>query len=64
VFVHEVTHAIHAAARLRQRDTRERFVAAQVSGWLQFVRRNPGAWMWLLATIREQAEFEPLALLS
>jgi len=64
VFVHEVTHAIHAAARLRQRDTRERFIAAQVSGWLQFVRRNPGAWTWLLATIREQAEFEPLALLS
>ncbi|HTN47883.1 MAG TPA: hypothetical protein VMK32_00465 [Burkholderiaceae bacterium] len=64
VFVHEVTHAIHAAARLRQRDTRERFVAAQVAGWLQFVRRNPGAWMWLLATIREQAEFEPLALLA
>ena len=64
VFVHEVTHAIHADARLRMRDTRERFVAAQVAGWLQFVRRNPSAWMWLLATIREQANFEPLALLT
>lgn len=61
VFVHEVTHAIHSAARLRNRDTRTRFVAAQVAGWLRFVRHNPGAWMWLLATIREQAEFEPLA---
>jgi hypothetical protein len=62
VFVHEVTHAIHRAARLRVRDTRTRFVAAQVAGWLRFVRQNPGAWMWLLATIREQSEFEPLAL--
>ena len=57
VFVHEVTHAIHSAARLRIRDTRARFVAAQVAGWLRFIRHNPGAWMWLLATIREQAEF-------
>jgi hypothetical protein len=64
VFVHEVTHAIHAAARLRGRDTRDRFVAAQVTGWLRFVRANPGAWMWLLATIREQSAFEPLALLA
>lgn len=64
VFLHEVTHAIHAAARLRVRDTRERFVSAQVAGWLSFIRRNPGAWMWLLATIREQSEFEPLALLT
>jgi len=60
VFMHEVTHAIHRAARLRNRDTREHFVAAQVAGWLRFVRQNPGAWMWLLATIREQAAFEPL----
>jgi hypothetical protein len=62
-FVHEVNHAIHSAAKLRLRDTRDRFVAAQVAGWLQFVQRNPSAWMWLLATIREQSEFEPLALL-
>ena len=61
VFIHEVTHAIHSVARLRIRDTRTRFVAAQVAGWLRFVRQNPGAWMWLLATIREQSEFEPLA---
>ena len=61
VFVHEVTHAIHSAARLRNRDTRTRFVAAQVAGWLRFIRHNPGAWMWLLATIREQSQFEPLA---
>lgn len=61
VFVHEVTHAIHSAAGLRNRDTRTRFVAAQVAGWLRFIRHNPGAWMWLLATIREQSEFEPLA---
>jgi hypothetical protein len=62
VFIHEVTHAIQSVARLRIRDTRPRFVAAQVAGWLRFVRQNPGAWMWLLATIREQSEFEPLAL--
>lgn len=64
VFVHEVTHAIHSAARLRIRDSRDRFVSAQVTGWLQFVKHNPSAWMWLVATIREQAQFEPLALLS
>lgn len=64
VFVHEVTHAIHDAAHLRVRDTRERYVSAQVAGWLRFIRRNPGAWMWLLATIREQYDFEPLALLT
>ena len=62
VFIHELTHAIHSAARLRMRDTRSRFVSAQVTGWLRLIRRNPGAWMWLLATIREQSEFEPLAL--
>jgi hypothetical protein len=62
VFIHEVTHAIHSIARLRVRDTRARFVAAQVAGWLGFVRQNPGAWRWLLATIREQSEFEPFAL--
>jgi len=39
-------------------------VSAQVTGWLQFVKHNPSAWMWLVATIREQAQFEPLALLS
>ena len=61
VFTHEVTHAIHSAARLRIRDTKSRFVAAQVAGWLRFVRQNPGAWMWLLATIRDQSQFEPLA---
>lgn len=64
VFIHEVTHAIHSAAKLRVRDTRAHFVAAQVAGWLRFVRQNPGAWMWLLATIREQADFEPLPLQS
>ena len=64
VFIHEVTHAIHSAAGLRDRDTRDRFVAAQVAGWLQFVKHNPSAWMWLVATIREQARFEPLTLLS
>lgn len=64
VFVHEVTHAIHCASKLRVRDTRERFIAAQVTGWLRFVRHNPGAWTWLLATIREQADFEPLALIA
>ena len=62
--VHEVTHAIHSAAKLRIRDTGDRFVSAQVTGWLQFVKHNPSAWMWLVATIREQAQFEPLALLS
>ena len=64
VFIHEVTHAIQSAARLRIRDTRARFVAAQVAGWLRFVRQNPGAWMWLLATIHEQSDFEPLTLHS
>ena len=60
VFLHETTHAIHQLARLKVRDTRPRFVAAEVAGWLRFIQQNPGAWMWLLATIREQSVFEPL----
>jgi hypothetical protein len=60
VFLHETTHAIHQHARLKVRDTRGRFIAAEVTGWLRFIQQNPGAWMWLLATIREQSDFEPL----
>ena len=60
VVMHELTHAIHAFAKLKNRDTRERFVNAQVEGWMRFTEQNPHAWMWLLATIREQADFEPV----
>jgi len=27
---------------------------------MRFAEQNPNAWMWLLATIREQADFEPV----
>jgi hypothetical protein len=60
VVMHEITHAIHNFAGLKNRDTRARFVEAQVDGWIRFAEQNPGAWMWLLATIREQADFEPV----
>ena len=60
VFLHETTHAIHQHSRLKVRDSRDAFVTAEVRGWLRFVKQNPGAWMWLLATIREQSTFEPL----
>jgi hypothetical protein len=60
VVMHELTHAIHNFAGLKNRDTRARFVEAQVEGWLRFAEQNPAAWMWLLATIREQADFEPV----
>jgi len=60
VVMHELTHAIHNFAKLKNRDTRERFVNAQVDGWMRFAEQNPSAWMWLLATIREQADFEPV----
>lgn len=60
VVMHELTHAIHHLAGLKNRDTRSRFVEAEVEGWMRFVDQNPGAWMWLLATIREQADFEPV----
>ncbi len=60
VVMHEITHAIHNLAGLKNRDTRARFVQAQVEGWLRFTEQNPAAWMWLLATIREQADFEPV----
>jgi len=60
VVMHELTHAIHNIAGLKNRDTRARFVDAQVEGWMRFAEQNPSAWMWLLATIREQADFEPV----
>jgi hypothetical protein len=60
VVMHELTHAIHYFAGLKNRDTRARFVEAQVEGWMRFAEQNPNAWMWLLATIREQADFEPM----
>jgi len=60
VVMHELTHAIHNFAGLKNRDTRTRFVQAQVDGWMRFTEQNPSAWMWLLATIREQADFEPV----
>jgi hypothetical protein len=56
VAMHEMTHAIHHRAKLKNRDTKKRFIAVETDGWLRLIRDNPGAWRWLLVAMRaEQA---------
>ncbi|MEN9420407.1 MAG: hypothetical protein RI988_4028 [Pseudomonadota bacterium] len=47
VALHEFTHALHHAHGLDDGAPHRHFTQAQVSGWLRFVRDNPGAWRWL-----------------
>ena len=54
VAMHEMTHAIHHRAKLRNRDTKKRFIAAETDGWLRLIRDNPGAWRWLLVGVRAE----------
>jgi hypothetical protein len=51
VALHELTHAVHHAYRLRERDSHRKFQQAQLKGWLGIVRDNPGAWRWLVWSI-------------
>lgn len=47
VALHEITHALHHAHGLRQRDRERNFVQAQLKGWFQIMLRDPHAWRWL-----------------
>ncbi len=56
VAAHELSHAIHHQARLKNRDTKKRFIAAETDGWLRLIRDNPDAWRWLLVTMRSESQ--------
>lgn len=47
VALHELTHAVHHVYGIRNRDRHHNFRRAQLKGWLDIIRRNPGAWRWL-----------------
>ena len=51
VALHEITHAVHHAYELRQRDTHLNFQRSQLKGWLNIMRDNPSAWRWLVSVI-------------
>lgn len=51
VALHEITHALHHAHGLRQRDHERNFVRAQVRGWLEIMVRDPNTWRWLAWTM-------------
>lgn len=53
VFLHELTHAVHNLRGLDDAGGHQAFVNAQVDGWLEFIAHNPGAWCWVLRTLRE-----------
>lgn len=54
VVAHELSHAIHHQAKLKNRDTKKRFIAAETDGWLRLIRDNPDAWRWLLGAMRSE----------
>jgi hypothetical protein len=47
VALHEITHAVHHAYQLKQRDKHRNFQRTQLKGWLGIMRENPSAWRWL-----------------
>lgn len=47
VAVHEITHALHHAHALRERDRERRFIQAQHKGWYEIATRDPITWRWL-----------------
>jgi hypothetical protein len=51
VALHEVTHAVHHIHGIKQRDLHRNFARAQVTGWLDLIKNNPGAWRWLVWVI-------------
>ena len=54
IALHEIMHAIHHHGRCRTGD-RNRFIRQQAGALTIFIRRNPGAWRWLLRLIRSTA---------
>lgn len=61
VAMHEITHAVHHVYGIRKRDRHHNFRRAQLKGWLDIIRRNPGAWRWLvwLMSFPAEARIEP-----
>jgi hypothetical protein len=55
IFWHEVVHGIHHQWEMTDRNSLRNFARAQSEGMLSFVRKNPGAWHWLLQTLNEAA---------
>jgi hypothetical protein len=55
VALHEITHAVHHAYRLRQRDSHRKFQRTELKGWLGIVRDNPDAWRWLIWSMARPA---------
>lgn len=53
VAIHEFTHCIHFEHGVEHGASRRRFVQVQATGWMRFIRANPGAWRWLLACMRD-----------
>lgn len=51
VAMHEITHAVHHAHSIRQRDRHRNFQRSQLRGWLGIMRDNPSAWRWLVWAI-------------
>jgi hypothetical protein len=47
VALHEITHALHHARGLRERDRERAYLRAQVRGWLEIMLRDPETWRWL-----------------
>ena len=47
VALHELTHAVHHVYDIRKRDKHRNFRRAQLKGWLDIMKHNPGAWRWL-----------------
>jgi hypothetical protein len=52
VALHEITHALHRAYGLKERDTHLNYCRAQVKGWLGIMQDCPAVWCWLLWTMR------------
>lgn len=47
VALHEITHALHHAHGLRQRDLERNYLRAQLRGWLEIMVRDASMWRWL-----------------
>jgi hypothetical protein len=47
VALHEITHALHHAHGVRQRDSERNFLRSQLKGWLEIMLHDPDTWRWL-----------------
>lgn len=56
VFLHELTHAFHQAARpkVRNRDSTRCFARAEAKAILAFAVDNPTAWRWVLSLVHAE----------